>query len=148
MCWKNNLSSVISWKEKTSLFETGLVTNSPSNFPPCWHNLITSMRKLTMSGLLLSTACMRGLWPLLISCKEKMGRKLKYVKKKKMYVNVKIMMPGYYQQQLTIALMSAPASRSFSAKFWWPCSTAKWRGVKPENSKKNPQFVWMLQTNI
>lgn len=31
----------------------------------CLH--VTSMRKRTMSALLLSTACMRGLWPLLTS---------------------------------------------------------------------------------
>lgn len=35
------------------------------------HTHPTSMRKWTMSALLLPTACMRGLWPLLMSCLKK-----------------------------------------------------------------------------
>lgn len=61
------------------------------SFPPLPHTVITSMRKWTMSALLLSTACMRGLWPLLMSLLTK--KKAPWEKSEDAEtVNVKFMM--------------------------------------------------------
>lgn len=99
-----------------------------------------------MSALLLSTACMRGLWPLLMSwlkIKSTMG-KLNGLRDGECKICVVVKLSQCWlsaAQWLTIALMSAPASSSILAKSLCPRSTPRWRGLKPENrDKAEPEF--------
>lgn len=61
------------WAGKRKLNISNRAESQPLSplLPPYPHTLVTSMRKWIMSALLLSTACMRGLWPLLMSWLEK-----------------------------------------------------------------------------
>lgn len=130
----------MSCKEKTRLIRYSWLTTILSP-----RTRITSMRKWTMSALLLSTACMRGLWPLLMS----------WFEKKSTMGNVSgcrdgkfVMLRNFREcwlsaaHGLTMALMSAPASSSILAKSLWSRSTARWRALKPENRDKAESKFW------
>lgn len=106
-----------------------------------------------MSALLLSTACMRGLWPLLMSWLE---RKKKHHGKSQRMQSGNAKKPWCcethsaesVQQGLTMALMSAPASSNILAKSLRPCRTARWRGLKPKNNKKKEKPAFYIHVQI